>query len=232
MKQKPTIPTKTSELQNDEGFLKDVTWEQVQNKPDIATDTALEEFRNEVDQKLANKLDIKDYDATAIKNANRKIDANGYVYSQEYTPGYYTPWTYSDGNTYVDPLVYGSDETGWRIAIDQDTYVSQNFETQQQAQSFLDTALSIDFTLSATTITATREYVDPVEIWTKTDELACKSDIKATGISEEECRTIVTGYGYQTAEQVESTINGKGFRTESQVESQITAKGYQTSAQV
>lgn len=27
VKQKPTIPTKTSELQNDEGFLKDVTWE-------------------------------------------------------------------------------------------------------------------------------------------------------------------------------------------------------------
>ena len=181
---------------------------------------------------MANKLDIKDYDATSIKNANKKIDANGNVYSQDYTPGYYTPWTYSDGNTYADPLVYGSDDTGWRIAIDQGTYVSQNFDTQQQAQSFLDTALSIDFTLSATTITATREYVDPVQIWTKTDELACRSDIKAAGVSEEECRTIVEGYGYQTAEQVEAAINGKGFRTESQVESQITAKGYQTSAQV
>ena len=181
---------------------------------------------------MANKLDIKDYDATSIKNANKKIDANGYVYSQDYTPGHYTPWTYSDGNSYADPLIYGNDDTGWYLAIDQDTYVSQNFDTQQQAQSFLDTALSIDFTLSATTITATREYVDPVQIWTKTDELACRSDIKAAGVSEEECRTIVEGYGYQTAEQVEAAINGKGFRTESQVESQITAKGYQTSAQV
>lgn len=229
--QKPFIPTKTSELQNDEGFLKDVTWEQVQNKPDIATSTQLEQLRFDVDEDIALKLNASDYDATSIRNSYTKIDVNGNVYEYSYTPGYYTPWTYSDGQTYPDPLVYGYDDD-WYIAIDQDTYKSQHFETEQQAQSFLDTALTIDFSSSTTTITATREYVDPVQIWTKTDELAYKSDIEDAGISEEECRTIVESYEYQTAEQVEDAIDGKGFRTESQVESQITAKGYQTESQV
>ena len=75
-----------------------------------------------------------------------------------------------------------------------------------------------------------------------------KSDIvTSSGISEEQCRTIVEGYGYQTAEQVDSAIaskgyqtaeqvnaaiDGKGFVTQAQVESQITSKGYQTQAQV
>ena len=248
--QKPTIPTKVSELQNDEGYLKDVTWDQIQNKPDFATDTQLEEFKSEVDAKLDAKLDISQYDNTAIANSSKKIDANGDVYTREYTPGYYTPWTYSDGNSYPDPLIYGDDATGWRLAIDQDTYRSQTYETQQQAQAALETALEIVFSRTdpVVEITATREYVDSTETWTKVDELALKSDIVTTsGISEEQCRTIVEGYsyqtaqqvdsaitakGYQTAEQVNAAINGKGFVTQSQVESQITAKGYQTQAQV
>ena len=248
--QKPTIPTKVSELQNDEGYLKDVTWDQIQNKPDFATDTQLEEFKSEVDAKLDTKLDISEYDNTAIANSSKKIDANGDVYTREYTPGYYTPWTYSDGNSYPDPLIYGDDATGWRLAIDQDTYRSQTYETQQQAQAALETALEIVFSRTdpVVEITATREYVDSTETWTKVDELALKSDIVTTsGISEEQCRTIVEGYGYQTAQQVDSAItakgyqtaeqvnaaiNGKGFVTQSQVESQITAKGYQTQAQV
>ena len=248
--QKPTIPTKVSELQNDEGYLKEVAWDQIQNKPDFATDTQLEEFKSEVDAKLDAKLDISQYDNTAIANSSKKIDANGDVYTREYTPGYYTPWTYSDGNSYPDPLIYGDDATGWRLAIDQDTYRSQTYETQQQAQAALETALEIVFSRTdpVVEITATREYVDSTETWTKVDELALKSDIVTTsGISEEQCRTIVEGYGYQTAQQVDSAItakgyqtaeqvnaaiNGKGFVTQSQVESQITAKGYQTQAQV
>lgn len=248
--QKPTIPTKVSELQNDEGYLKEVAWEQIQNKPDIATDTAFEEFKSEVDAKLDTKLDISAYDKTAIANSSKKIDANGDVYTVDYTPGYYTPWTYSDGNSYPDPLIYGDDATGWYLAIDQDTYRSQTYETQQQAQAALETALEIVFSRAdpVVEITATREYVDSTETWTKVDELALKSDIVTTsGISEQQCRTIVEGYGYQTAEQVYSAIsskgfqtaeqvnaaiNGKGFVTQSQVESQITSKGYQTQAQV
>ena len=248
--QKPTIPTKVSELQNDEGYLKDISWEQIQNKPVIATDTQFEEFKIEVDAKLDTKLDISEYDNTAIANSSKKIDANGEVYTREYTPGYYTPWAYSDGNSYADPLIYGDDATGWRLAIDQDTYRSQTYETQQQAQAALETALEIVFSRTdpVVEITATREYVDSTETWTKVDELALKSDIvTSSGISEQQCRTIVEGYGYQTAQQVDSAIsakgyqtaeqvnaaiNGKGFVTQSQVESQITSKGYQTQAQV
>ena len=248
--QKPTIPTKVSELQNDEGYLKEVAWEQIQNKPDLATDTAFEQFKNEVDAKLDTKLDTSAYDKTAIANSSKKIDANGDVYTVDYTPGYYTPWTYSDGNSYADPLIYGDDATGWRLAIDQDTYRSQTYETQQQAQAALETALEIVFSRTdpVVEITATREYVDSTETWTKVDELALKSDIAtSSGITEEQCRTIVEGYGYQTAQQVDSAIaakgyqtaeqvnaaiDSKGFVTQAQVESQITAKGYQTQAQV
>ena len=248
--QKPTIPTKVSELQNDEGYLKDISWEQIQNKPDIATDTALAEFKNDVDSQLDTKLDISEYDKTAISNSSKKIDANGDVYNREYIPSHYTPWTYSDGNSYADPLIYGDDATGWRLAIDQDTYRSQTYETQQQAQNILDTSLEIVFTREnpVVQITATRNFVAEVDSWTKADELALKSDIVASsGISEQQCREIVEGYqyqtatqvdqtisakGYQTAEQVNATINSKGYVTETQVESQITAKGYQTQTQV
>ena len=244
------LKTKTSELINDSGFITGVTWDQIQNKPDLATDTQFEEFKNEVDAKLDTKLDISAYDKTAIANSNKKIDANGNVYTADYTPSYYTPWTYSDGNSYADPLIYGNDTTGWYLAIDQDTYRSQTYETQQQAQAALETALEIVFSRAdpVVEITATREYVDSTETWKKVDELALKSDIVTTsGISEEQCRTIVEGYGYQTAaqvdsaisskgyqtqEQVNAAINGKGFVTQSQVESQITSKGYQTQAQV
>lgn len=46
------------------------------------------------------------------------------------------------------------------------------------------------------------------------------------GISEEEARTIIEGYGYQTASQVEATITGKGYQTASQVEASINAAIY------
>ena len=248
--QKPTIPTKVSELQNDEGYLKDISWEQIQNKPDIATDTQFAEFKNDVDSQLERKLDISEYDKTAISNSSKKIDANGDVYNREYIPSHYTPWTYSDGNSYADPLIYGDDATGWRLAIDQDTYRSQTYETQQQAQNALDTSLEIVFTREnpVVQITATRNFVAAVDSWTKIDELALKSDIvTSSGISEQQCREIVEGYqyqtatqvdqtisakGYQTAEQVNATIDSKGYVTESQVESQIASKGYQTQTQV
>ena len=248
--QKPTIPTKVSELQNDEGYLKEIYWEQIQNKPNITTDTQFEEFKNEVDSQLERKLDISAYDKTAISNSSKKIDANRNVYNREYTPSHYTPWTYSDGNSYADPLIYGDDATGWRLAIDQDTYRSQTYETQQQAQNILGTSLEIVFTREnpVVQITATRDFVAAVDSWTKIDELALKSDIvTSSGISEAQCREIVEGYqyqtatqvdqtisakGYQTAEQVNTTINSKGYVTESQVESQISSKGYQTQTQV
>ena len=248
--QKPTIPTKVSELQNDEGYLKDISWEQIQNKPDIATDTSLAEFKNDVDSQLERKLDISAYDKTAISNSSKKIDANGDVYTREYVPSHYTPWTYSDGNSYADPLIYGNNESGWYLAIDQDTYRSQTYETQQQAQAALDTALEIVFTREnpVVQITATRNFVAEVDSWTKVDELALKSDIVASsGISEQQCREIVEGYqyqtatqvdqtisakGYQTAEQVNTAIDSKGYVTETQVESQIASKGYQTQTQV
>lgn len=95
-------------------------------------------------------------------------------------------------------------------------------------------------------LTSSRTWIE-TDNWQKVDELALKSDIQQSQITEADVNRIVEakGYqtesqvnsiinskGYQTSEQVNATINGKGFVTQAQVENQITAKGYQTQAQV
>lgn len=88
----------------------------------------------------------------------------------------------------------------------------------------------------------TRTYTPGTDNWIKEDELALKSDILQSGISEDEARTLIQSYdyvtndeldskGFRTQEQVETQITSKGYRTEQQVNSQIEAKGYVTSAQ-
>lgn len=108
------------------------------------------------------------------------------------------------------------------------------FYSEQEAQEFIDTATEIEFTGSGVeSIIATREYIPDEMEWTLVDQLALKSEIvESESITEEECRSIVEGYGYQTSSDVQTAITSKGYRTESQVESQITSKGYQTSSQV
>lgn len=50
------------------------------------------------------------------------------------------------------------------------------------------------------------------------DELACKSDLSSTeGVTEEEVREIVEGYGYQTTEEVQEAIVSKGYQNATQV---------------
>lgn len=45
-------------------------------------------------------------------------------------------------------------------------------------------------------------------------------------------KTIVEGYGYQTADNVETAITAKNYQTATQVNAAIEGKGYQTSSQV
>ena len=55
----------------------------------------------------------------------------------------------------------------------------------------------------------TRTYTPGVESWIKEDELALKSDILSSGISEDEARTLIQSYDYVTNDELDS----KGFRT-------------------
>lgn len=55
----------------------------------------------------------------------------------------------------------------------------------------------------------TRTYTPGAETWTKAGELALKSDILSSGISEDEARTLIQSYDYVTNNELDS----KGFRT-------------------
>ena len=48
----------------------------------------------------------------------------------------------------------------------------------------------------------------------------------------DQVNTAISNKGYQTAANVKSTVEGYGYQTAAQVETKITGKGYQTSAQV
>ena len=55
----------------------------------------------------------------------------------------------------------------------------------------------------------TRSYTPGVDNWLKAGELALKSDISSSGISEDEARTLIQSYDYVTNDELDS----KGFRT-------------------
>lgn len=56
--------------------------------------------------------------------------------------------------------------------------------------------------------------------------------VDITTLTEDQVKTTIEGYGYQTAAQVETAITGKGYQTAAQVETTVTGKGYQTATQV
>ena len=149
-------------------------------------------------------------------------------------------------------MTYHNDTYGWYIGIEQDTYESIFYATEAECQNVLANSDHIywysasDYEKTNVVLTSSRTWIEN-ENWQKIDELALKSEIQQSQITEADVNRIVEakGYqteaqvnsiisskGYQTSEQVNATINGKGFVTQAQVENQITAKGYQTQAQV
>lgn len=186
-------------------------------------------------------------------NGNRKIDGDGNVLTKSGTSGHWTDWTYSDGIDHTPTmLIYHNDTYGWYIGIEQDTYESIFYATEAECQNVLansdhiDWYSASDYEKTTVVLTSSRTWIE-TDNWQKIDELALKSDIQQSQITEADVNRIVEGKGYQTeaqvnslisskgyqtSEQVNATINGKGFVTQAQVESQITAKGYQTQSQV
>ena len=184
---------------------------------------------------------------------NRKIDGDGNVFENTGSSGQWSDWTYSDGIDHTPTMMtYHNDTYGWYIGIEQDTYESIFYATEAECQNVLansdhiDWYSASDYEKTTVVLTSSRTWIEN-ENWQKVDELALKSDIQQSQITEADVNRIVEskGYqnesqvnsiisskGYQTQSDVNSIINGKGFVTQAQVENQITAKGYQTQAQV
>ena len=222
------IPTKTSQLTNDSGFLTEH-----QSLSGYYT-------KEETDEAISNALSSAgDSHYIESEDGTQRIYGNRDVRTLSSTPGTYGPWT--DENGTVDNT--------WRV-----TEISAGvfcyIHGDDTSQRSVETWTSREEAEKATTFRTqgyekvwTRTYTPGVDNWLKADELALKSDILQPGISEDEARTLIQSYdyvtndalnskGFRTYEQVETQITSKGYQTQTQVETQITSKGYRTESQV
>lgn len=224
---------RTSDLVNDSNYLTSVTWNQVQGKPEIATEQQLGQLEQRVSLSVQNKLDRSEYDPSSIRNSTRRIDADGTVYSAETGPGYFTDWEFSDGNAHEIAAAEVAGETVLALVDTGSQYATDPYETLEAALADLETALTLVFKDGADTISASRTWIPPTTEWTAVDELAYKSDLSSTeGVTEEEVREIVEGYGYQTQTEVHNIVEGYDFTTTEEVQEAIVSKGYQNATQV
>ena len=109
MAKKSEIPSNTSELTNDSGFLTTVSWSDVQQKPDFVDETQLNRLRDDINSELNKKLNISDYNNTRLYSptAEKFIDGDGKV------------WSNSGGLQQTDELAYKSDIGGIDTRIGQ-----------------------------------------------------------------------------------------------------------------
>ena len=222
------IPTKTSQLENDSNFLT-----AHQSLSDYYTKQQTDEAISSALSSAGNSKYIESEDG------QQRIYGNRDVRTLSSTPGTYGPWTDQDGveNTlfHVEPYVFQAQE-GW-IWTDGQGELGGFSTSKEECESMT------SFESLTTSKTWTRTYTPGVDNWLKADELALKSDILQSGISEDEARTLIQSYdyvtnneldskGFRTYEQVETQITSKGYQTQTQVETQITSKGYRTESQV
>ena len=196
---KSEIPSNTSELTNDSGFLTSVYWSDVQQKPDLPTQKDLTILRNDIQIELDKKADKGDIKTDSIESSEKKIDATGNVYNKVVTPGHFTDWVWSNGVDYSQGMIIYSRQDKWYIGIDQDTYCSKFYDSEEKCQEVLNNATHIDWYSSGdyeqTTIvlTSDRQWIGDEYTWNKIDELAYKSNL--SGIDDR-------------IGQIESTTNG------------------------
>lgn len=189
---KPTIPRKISDLINDSQFLTEVYWTDILEKPELPTQQDLTILRNNIQVELDKKADKGTIKTDSIESSEQKIDADGNVYEKVGTPGYFTDWVWSNGVDYSQGmLIYQSGEQ-WYIGIDQDTYSSRFYDSEEKCQEVLDEATHIDWYLTSdyerTTVvlTSDRQWVDDEYTWSKIDELAYSSNIPTDYATQEQ----------------------------------------------
>ena len=222
------IPTKTSQLENDSNFLtahQSLSNYYTKQQTDEAISSALSSAGN------SNYIQSED--------GTQRIYGNGDVRTLSSTPGTYGPWTDEEGNV----------DNTWKV-VEISSNVFCYVHGEDYSQRSVETWASREEAEKATMFRTqgyekvwTRTYTPGVDNWIKAGELALKSDITQSGISEDEARTLIQSYdyvtnneldnkGYRTQEQVDAQITSKGYVTQTQVETQITSKGYRTEQQV
>lgn len=169
---KSDLPKKTSELTNDSGFITEVYWSDVQQKPDLVDETQLNRLRNDINSELNTKLNISDYDNTKLNSptVEKFIDGDGKVWSNR--EGHWTDWEYSDGIDHGEPTIEASGSR-WRIVVDI-VYRTNEYSTRELAEEALN-GNSLTFLYATETITANRTWIP--EGLQQIDELAYKSDL-------------------------------------------------------
>ena len=224
------IPTKTSQLENDSNFL-----------------TAHQSLSNyytkqQTNEAISNALSSAgDSHYIESEDGQQRIYGNRDVRTLSSIPGTYGPWTDEYGGTRTDLQVKLVDQNAQTYIWANSTlsFFSVAFNSLEEAE----TATEFVEAIPNRGAHWTRTYTPGVDNWIKEDELALKSDILQSGISEDEARTLIQSYdyvtnneldskGFRTYEQVETQITSKGYQTQTQVETQITSKGYRTESQV
>lgn len=179
---KTEIPTRTSNLINDSGYLTGVDWSDISNIPDFITPDYLDEKLSNYPDRTST-MDMIDYRISNIHIDNQPtklwseskmqyIKGTLDIWKQVAVPGHWTDWTYSDGKEHTMEMDQYS-EGQWRWLLGpENVYVL--FGSREQAES----ASSVDFEISiGQYVTATRNWVEPTNIWKHIDDVAKVSQI-------------------------------------------------------
>ena len=182
---KTEIPTRTSNLINDSGYLTDVDWSDISNIPDFVTSDYLDEKLSNYPDRTST-MDMIDYRISNIhiddqptklwsESKMQYIKGTLDIWKQVAVPGHWTDWTYSDSEEHTMEMDQYS-EGQWRWVLGpENVYVL--FENREQAES----ASSVQFQISSGQyVTATRNWVEPTNIWKHIDDVAKVSQIPTT----------------------------------------------------
>ena len=162
--------------------------------------------KQQTDEAISNALSSAgDSHYIESEDGTQRIYGNGDVRTLSSTPGTYGPWTDEDGNV----------DNTWRVVeissnafcyVQGEDYSKRSVETWAYREEAEKATM---FRTAGDGKLWTRTYTPGAETWTKAGELALKSDILSSGISEDEARTLIQSYDYVTNTELDS----KGFRT-------------------
>lgn len=194
---KPNIPNKTSQLINDSNYISSVHWSDIADKPGFIDQTDIEILSNNISIQINKKLDKADYNNSEIVNGQntKKIDANGDVYVQDYVPGHWTDWEWSDGIDHSQEIIiypeYPTPEDRFYAAIAQDTYRTELFDTREDLQDFLNNSDHIEWKANTENIISSdRQWIESQNQWVKSDELAYRSEIPTDYATQNDITTV------------------------------------------
>ena len=99
-------------------------------------------------------------------NENKYIDGNGLVWEKQ-SIGHWTNWEWSDSNDHTSEItIYKSQENKYRAGIEQAKYLTQDFDTIDEVQNYLNSQSRIEWTNidePTDTIVSTRQWIEQEE---------------------------------------------------------------------